>query len=71
MGKSDKPDIGYRFLAHAKYLAAFIEKLDLKNITLFCPNEEIGEGIILIEEGEYRCRACNNLIVLYRKFNNI
>jgi len=49
MGKSDKPDIGYRFLAHAKYLAAFIEKLDLKNITLFCPNEEIGEGIILIE----------------------
>jgi hypothetical protein len=34
------------------------------------PNEEIGEGIILIEEGEYRCRACDNLIALYRRFNN-
>jgi haloalkane dehalogenase len=34
MGKSDKPDIGYRFVDHAKYLEAFIEKLDLKNITL-------------------------------------
>jgi haloalkane dehalogenase len=34
MGKSDKPDIGYRFVDHAKYLEAFIEKLRLKNITL-------------------------------------
>jgi alpha/beta hydrolase fold len=34
MGKSDKPDIGYRFVDHAKYLEAFIEKLDLNNITL-------------------------------------
>jgi haloalkane dehalogenase len=34
MGKSDKPDIDYRFVDHAKYLQAFIEKLDLKNITL-------------------------------------
>jgi hypothetical protein len=30
----------------------------------FCPNEEIGEGIILIEEGECRSRACNNLSAL-------
>jgi haloalkane dehalogenase len=34
MGKSDKPDIDYRFVDHAKYLEGFIEKLDLKNITL-------------------------------------
>jgi haloalkane dehalogenase len=34
MGRSDKPDIDYRFVDHAKYLQAFIEKLDLKNITL-------------------------------------
>ena len=34
------------------------------------PNEKLGGGIILIEEGEYRCRACNNLIALYRKFDN-
>jgi haloalkane dehalogenase len=34
MGQSDKPDIDYRFVDHAEYLEAFIEKLDLKNITL-------------------------------------
>jgi haloalkane dehalogenase len=34
MGKSDKPDIDYRFVDHAKYLDGFIEKLGLKNITL-------------------------------------
>jgi len=33
------------------------------------PNEVLGEGIILIEKGEYRCRTCNNVIALYRKFN--
>ena len=33
------------------------------------PNEELGEGVILIEEGEYMCRACNNVIAHYRKFN--
>jgi haloalkane dehalogenase len=34
MGRSDKPDIDYRFVDYAKYLQAFIEKMDLKNITL-------------------------------------
>lgn len=34
MGKSDKPDIEYRFFDHAKYLEGFIEALDLKNVTL-------------------------------------
>lgn len=33
-GKSDKPDIEYRFFDHAKYVEEFIEKLELKNITL-------------------------------------
>lgn len=33
-GKSDKPDIEYRFFDHAKYIDGFIEKLELKNITL-------------------------------------
>jgi hypothetical protein len=32
-------------------------------------NEELGEGLILIENGEYKCRVCNNIISLYRKFN--
>jgi haloalkane dehalogenase len=34
MGKSDKPDIDYRFFDHSKYLEGFIEKLDLTNVTL-------------------------------------
>jgi len=34
MGKSDKPDIDYRFTTHAEYLEAFIDALELTNITL-------------------------------------
>src|ERR671939_841768 len=33
------------------------------------PNEELGQDVILIEKGEYRCRTCNNIIALYRRFN--
>lgn len=34
MGSSDKPDIEYSFADHARYLDAFIEALDLSDITL-------------------------------------
>ena len=34
MGKSDKPDIGYKFANHYKYVEEFIKKLGLKNVTL-------------------------------------
>ena len=40
-------------------------------ITYENPNERFGENVILIEEGEYRCGSCKNLIALYRKFNNL
>jgi hypothetical protein len=40
-------------------------------ITYENPNEKLSENVTLIEKGEYRCRSCNNLIALYRKFNNI
>jgi haloalkane dehalogenase len=33
MGKSDKPDLDYRFFDHSKYVEGFIEKLKLLNIT--------------------------------------
>ncbi|MFQ5796172.1 MAG: haloalkane dehalogenase [Candidatus Bipolaricaulia bacterium] len=33
-GKSDKPDIEYRFFDHVKYVEGFIETMGLKNITL-------------------------------------
>lgn len=34
MGKSDKPDIDYRFFDHVRYVEGFIEQLALKNVTL-------------------------------------
>lgn len=34
MGKSDSPDIEYRFVDHAHYLQRFIETLELRQITL-------------------------------------
>ena len=34
MGKSDKPDIEYRFFDHAEYLEGFIDEMGLRNITL-------------------------------------
>ncbi|MFB5599405.1 MAG: hypothetical protein ACE5SW_04165 [Nitrososphaeraceae archaeon] len=34
------------------------------------PNEEVGEGVILVEKGEYKCSFCKTTISQYRKFNN-
>jgi len=34
MGKSDKPDIEYKFFDHAKYIEGFIDKMKLKDISL-------------------------------------
>jgi len=34
MGKSDKPDLDYRFVDHLSYVEGFIEKMELANITL-------------------------------------
>jgi hypothetical protein len=33
------------------------------------PNEKLGEGVNLVEKGEYNCRICNNIIAHYHKFN--
>jgi sporulation protein YlmC with PRC-barrel domain len=33
------------------------------------PNEEVGEGVTLIEKGEYKCKTCNATIAQYRKFD--
>jgi len=43
MGKSDKPEIDYRFLTHSAYIDEFIEKLELKNIILVI--HDWGSGI--------------------------
>jgi haloalkane dehalogenase len=38
MGKSDKPDIEYRFFDHVQYIEGFIDKMKLKDITLVVRN---------------------------------
>ena len=43
MGRSDKPDISYRFFDHYSYIEGFIETLGLKNITLVV--HDWGSGI--------------------------
>lgn len=32
------------------------------------PNEELGEGVTLVEKGEYKCRTCSATIAQYRRF---
>jgi sporulation protein YlmC with PRC-barrel domain len=41
------------------------------NIQYENPNEDLGENIILMEKGEYKCKLCNSVIAQYRKFNDI
>ena len=38
-------------------------------ITYENTNEELGQGVILIEKGEYKCNTCNNILAFYRKIN--
>jgi sporulation protein YlmC with PRC-barrel domain len=33
------------------------------------PNEELGEGVTLIEKGEYKCKTCSATIAQYRRFD--
>ena len=40
------------------------------NIEFENPNEDLGENIILIEKGEYKCKTCDYVIAQYRKFND-
>ncbi|MCI0560258.1 MAG: hypothetical protein MN733_17365, partial [Nitrososphaera sp.] len=35
------------------------------------PNEELGEGVTLVEKGEYKCRTCDATIAQYRKFETL
>jgi sporulation protein YlmC with PRC-barrel domain len=34
------------------------------------PNEDLGEGVVLEEKGEYKCKKCKNTIAQYRKFRS-
>lgn len=41
------------------------------NIQYENPNEDLGENIILVEKGEYKCKICDYTIAQYRKFNDV
>lgn len=57
MGKSDKPEIAYEFFDHAQYLDAFIDTLELENITMVA--HDCGSGLGLHHARRYpeRIRA--------------
>lgn len=41
------------------------------NVEFENPNEDLGENIILVEKGEYKCKSCNYVIAQYRKFDEV
>lgn len=57
MGKSDKPDIEYNIYDHINYIRAFIEKLDLKKITLVVHGWSSVIGFSLLKELKDRIKA--------------
>ena len=57
MGKSDKPDIEYRFFDHVKYVEGFIEKLGLENVTLVIHDWGSGIGLHYASRNESNVKA--------------
>lgn len=57
MGKSDKPRLNYRFSDHYRYVEGFIEKLELKNITLVLHDWGSGLGFHYAMENESNVKA--------------
>ncbi len=55
MGRSDKPDIEYRFVDHARYVEGFIETLGLANLTLVIHDWGAGLGL------DYACHHPSNI----------
>ena len=61
-GKSDKPteDALYTFKFHRNFLLAFIERLDLRNITLVCQDWGGLLGLTLPTQMPERFKACSS-----------
>lgn len=56
-GKSDKPDIEYRFFDHAEYLFGFVEALGLDNITLVIHDWGAGLGLYYARQNPSKIKA--------------
>jgi haloalkane dehalogenase len=57
MGKSDKPDLDYRYHDQYKYIEGFMKALDLKNITLVLHDWGSGLGFNLAAQNPDRIKA--------------
>ena len=57
MGKSDKPDIEYRFFDHVQYIEGFIDKTNLKDITLVVHDWGSGLGFHYAMRNEDKIRG--------------
>ena len=66
MGKSDKPKISYEFFDHYTYLKTFIEKLDLKNITLVIHDWGSGLGFHYASEHQKNIKGIAFMEAIYR-----
>jgi len=69
MGKSDKPDIGYRFFDHAKYVDGFIEAMGLQNITLVIHDWGSALGFRYAMDHESNVRGIAFMEAIYRPFS--
>ena len=56
-GRSEKPDIEYRWFDHARYLDGFIESMGLKNITLVLHDQGSGLGFHYAMHHEHNVRG--------------
>ncbi len=68
MGKSDKPDIEYRFVDHARYLDAFIEQMGLEDITLVIHDWGSGLGFNYAANNEGNVKGIAFMESLVRPF---
>ncbi len=57
MGKSDKPDIEYRFFDHVEYIEGFIDKMNVKDITLVVHDWGSGLGFHYAMRNEDKIRG--------------
>ena len=68
MGKSDKPDLDYRFSDHSKYVEGFIEELGLSNITLVIHDWGSGLGFHYAMRNEDNVKAIAFMEALVKPF---
>jgi haloalkane dehalogenase len=69
MGKSDKPQLSYRFVDHYRYVKGFIEKLELKNVTLVIHDWGSGLGFHYAMENEKNIKGIAFMEALLKPSN--